>query len=173
MSIISTVANYGGKVGDYQTDIKQFYVSDVGAAVWIYTKNNDMYSKPVISPANQNYNVLIPKDLIVLGSINNPSDSMLKKNIEQIDEKISDLIVELNPVKFNYIYEENSKTHYGLIAQETSKIYPELVSSYINEENNEYKTINYLELIPLMLSKMKKMQNEIDELKELIITKNR
>uniref|UniRef100_A0A6C0EP75 Peptidase S74 domain-containing protein n=1 Tax=viral metagenome TaxID=1070528 RepID=A0A6C0EP75_9ZZZZ len=166
MSILSTVANYGGKVGDYQTDIKQFYVSDVGTAVWIYKKSHPYTSNPFITPANQNYNILIPKDLTVLGSINNPSDANLKKNIESIDNENIDSIFDLNPVKFNYNYEENGKTHYGFIAQDTEKVFPELVSSYINEEENEYKTINYLEIIPLLLSKMKKMQNEIDELKE-------
>ena len=172
MSILSTVANYGGKVGDYQTDIKQFYVSDVGAAIWVYKKSTDYTTKPVITPANQNYNVLIPKDLTVLGSINNPSDTKLKKNIDSINDKKVDSIFELNPVKFNYNYEENEKTHYGFIAQDTESVYPELVSSYINDEGNEYKTINYLEMIPLMLSKMQKMQSEIDELKEqLKITK--
>lgn len=166
MSILSTVANYGGKVGDYQTDIKQFYVSDVGAAIWAYKKSADYTSAPLISPANQNYNVLIPKDLIVLGSINNPSDTKLKKNIESINEEKVDSIFHLKPVKFNYNYQENEKTHYGFIAQDTETVYPELVTSYTNDEDNEYKTINYLEIIPLMLSKMKKMQSEIDELKE-------
>ena len=42
------------------------------------------------------------------------------------------------------------------------KIFPDLVS----DEQLGYKTVNYIELIPLMLSKMKQMQTEIDSLKE-------
>lgn len=172
MSIVSTVANYGGRIADYQTNTKQFYVSDIGTAVWIYKKPDGVYSNTVITPANQNYNVLVPKDLIVLGSINNPSDKNLKKNIQNIEEEMVDSILKLEPVKFQYNYEENGKTHYGLVAQDLEKIYPELVSTFMNESetetNHEYKTINYLELIPLMLSKMQKMQKEIDELKSKI-----
>jgi hypothetical protein len=43
-------------------------------------------------------------------------------------------------------------------------LYPELVS------NNElgFKTVNYIEIIPILLSQMKNMQHEIDKLKEEI-----
>ena len=33
---------------------------------------------------------------------------------------------------------------------------------------NEIKSVNYLELIPIMIAKMKDMQNEIDELNILL-----
>ena len=49
----------------------------------------------------------------------------------------------------------------GVIAQDVEKIYPEIIGS----NNIGYKTINYQEIIPLMLAKIKLMQEEIDELK--------
>ena len=54
--------------------------------------------------------------------------------------------------------------HYGFIAQDVEKVYPELVKN----SDLGYKTVNYIEIIPLLLSKMKDMQGEIDDLREQI-----
>ena len=104
---------------------------------------------------------MIPKDLLVLGSINNPSDINLKNNIEQIKTDSNNL-KNLNPVSFTFKDDEQNKKHFGFIAQELESLYPELVS------NNElgFKTVNYIEIIPILLSQMKNMQMEIDKLKE-------
>ena len=64
--------------------------------------------------------------------------------------------------EFNFKSDESQKKHFGFIAQDMEKIFPDLVS----DEQMGYKTVNYIELIPLMLSKMKQMQTEIDSLKE-------
>ena len=101
---------------------------------------------------------MIPKDLLVLGSINNPSDINLKNNIEKIDNSQFE---KLNPVSFQYKNDIQQKKHFGLIAQELETIYPELVSN-----NTGFKSVNYIELIPIILSQMKCMQQEIDKLKE-------
>jgi hypothetical protein len=58
----------------------------------------------------------------------------------------------------------NKKQHYGLLAQNVEEVFPELV-----EENYfGYKSVNYQELIPIIISKMKNMQSEIDQLKEAL-----
>jgi hypothetical protein len=166
MSIISTVANYGGRVQDSQQGIKQFYVGLKGLT-WIYEKY--INNSTVITPSDKTKSVLINNDLIVTGSIYNTSDARLKENIVSIDSKNNsnndddnDLFT-LNPVIFSYKNDINKKKHYGFLAQDIEKVFPELV------ENNyaEYKTVNYQELIPLMISKMKTMQKQIDELKEI------
>jgi hypothetical protein len=46
-------------------------------------------------------------------------------------------------------------------------LYPTLVKDNVLG----YKTVNYIELIPLLVSKMQDMQKEIDELKETIRNK--
>ena len=64
---------------------------------------------------------------------------------------------------------QQKKNHYGLIAQEVEEQYPLLVSEIDDvlddDADTKIKTVNYMELIPLMISKMQKMQYEIDELK--------
>ena len=78
------------------------------------------------------------------------------------EEDVAELFT-LNPIHFTYKNGTNNKIHYGFLAQDVEKIFPKLV-----ENNNDgYKTVNYQEFIPLILSKMKIMQNEIDELKNL------
>jgi hypothetical protein len=155
--IYSQTPNYSGRQGDNVQNIKQFVTSDVGVADWIYKKLSNS-NTTVITPSNQNKTVMIPKDLLVLGSINNPSDINLKNNIEKIDNSQFE---KLNPVSFNYKNDIQQKKHYGLIAQELETIYPELVSN-----NTGFKSVNYIELLPIILSQMKCMQQEIDKLKE-------
>ena len=160
MSVISTTANYGGRIDTQQGNVKQF-VSSSNLANWIYRKlENGLI---VQTPAAKKYPVLITSDLIVTGSIYNTSDERLKENISKINDESIDNLFTLNPIIFSYKNEFKKQKHYGVLAQEVEKKFPELV-----EDNNisGYKTVNYQELIPIMLAKMKKMQNEIDELKQ-------
>ena len=156
--LFSSTPNYSGRQGDNVQNIKQFVESPgYGTATWIY-KNVSNYNVSVITPSDQNKTVFIPKDLLVLGSINNPSDINLKNNIEKLHDNNFE---KLNPVTFEYKNDIQQKKHFGLIAQELETIYPELVSN-----NSGYKCVNYIELIPIILSQMKRMQQEIDKLKE-------
>jgi hypothetical protein len=144
------------------------------SALWFLSQGAGIKN---ISPVNK-VDVLIPKDLIVIGSILNPSDLHLKENIELLsqDESIDvDGVLKLWPVKYNYIQDTNKKLHYGLIAQEVEEYFPELVYTNNKDDTDKKlastKAVNYVELIPIMLCKMKKMQKEIDTLKMSIDSK--
>lgn len=157
MSLIGTVANYGGKQPSNNQNVKQFVVSGGNIVAWIYKKL--VSGLKVITPSNNKSPVLIDNDLYINGSIYNPSDVNLKKNIRPVLNVQKNFLMDLEPVEFEF--KDNNKKHYGFIAQDMELLYPELV----NENNIGYKTINYIELIPILLSKMKDMQKEIDELK--------
>jgi hypothetical protein len=159
MSIISTSANYGGKINDFQQNIKQFVVSGQSDSVWIYKRLPD--GLLVQTPANQKLPILVTSDLIVTGSLYNTSDIRLKENITEISTSKMDDLFTINPVIYNYIEGGPGKIHYGVLAQDVEKVFPELVEHNMSG----YKTVNYLELLPLMLAKMKNMQQQIDELK--------
>jgi len=159
MSLIGSVANYGGRHPDNFQNTKQFIEGPSGQAAWVYKRlPNGM---KVQTPANKVVPVYINNDLYVTGSIYNPSDKILKDNIEQISEKRNSDFDNLEPKEFVY-KEDPTKKHFGFIAQDMEKIYPELVK----DSDFGYKTINYIELIPLLVSKIHSMQKEIDELKE-------
>lgn len=67
-------------------------------------------------------------------------------------------------VKVNW-YEDDSPVinnkHYGLIAQELQKIYPDLVV----ESQDGYLAINYLEFIPLLIRSVQELKTELDATK--------
>jgi hypothetical protein len=161
MSIVSTAANYGGKIDTQQGNIKQFIYS-VNVATWIFKRLSS--NLLVQTPAASKTPVLISSDLIVTGSLYNTSDERLKENIIKIDDEKTDNLLTLNPILFSFKNDSTDKKHYGFLAQDVEKVFPELVE---NNFNSGYKTVNYSELIPIILSKIKKMQSEIDELKQL------
>jgi hypothetical protein len=155
--------NWSSRMQDNRQMIKTFLPSNSNNTVnWIYKTTTPSPAK-VITPADATKTVLIPNDLLVLGSINNPSDINLKDNIEQINVSAEDFN-KLNPVSFTFKDDDQNKKHFGVIAQELEGLYPELVT---NSEIG-FKTVNYIEMIPILLSQMKNMQQEIEKLKEEI-----
>ncbi|MDR1718813.1 MAG: tail fiber domain-containing protein [Dysgonamonadaceae bacterium] len=126
----------------------------------------------------------------VTGTINGvtvgSSDIRYKQNVADIEkENILDKIVKLNPVSYNFkqvylepesdtttlkrgLFDEKSqmfqKKHFGLIAQDLQQIYPDLVY----EEDNGYLSINYVELVPLLIQSVKELKAEVDRLAETL-----
>ena len=111
------------------------------------------------------------------------SDKRYKKNIVDIDSKKSmDNIMLLNPVEYNFnqrylkshkdsteiqlpVFDEKSqlfiKKHFGLIAQDLQKIYPDLVY----EDADGYLSVEYTGLIPVLIQSIKELKAEIDAIK--------
>ena len=167
MSNLNTgVANYGGRQPDNVQNIKQFNNTSPSIVLWMYKKVSEIL---YMTPCDQVNDVLIPRNLYVHGSINSTSDAMLKENVGQITCDECDQILDLQPKKYTFIDDTTKKTHYGLIAQDVEKHYPLLVSEIDNVLDNnadtKIKTVNYMELIPIMIRKMQNMQHEIDQLK--------
>ena len=164
------VANYGGRQPDNVQNIKQFVNNSPSIVLWMYKKiTNTMF----VTPSDQTTSVFIPKDLYVSGSLNSTSDANIKENVIPISDTDCDKLFDLKPKQYNFIDDAAKKIHYGLIAQEVEETYPLLVGEMDNiDENNELytiKTVNYMELIPIMIRKIQQMQSEIDELRENII----
>ena len=158
-------ANYGGKQPDNSTYIKQFNSTSTGYANWIYKKISNIQFITTTSATS----VLIQKDLVVNGAINNSSDVKLKENIEDIKDDEYNEILNVKAKKYNYINDENKKIRYGVIAQELENFFPHLVSEIIEDDGSVTKSVNYIDMIPILLCKIQKMQAEIDELKEKVI----
>ena len=162
-------ANYGGKIANDSAYIKQFFYG-IPANLWkafpYYDGTNVI---PVITPSVAKFDsVYIPGNLYVGGNIINPSDIHLKENITNIGCDITDKIMKLQPNQFTFKSDSKSHIHYGFIAQDFEKEFPELVSIKPDKNIANLKAINYLEIIPLLVSKVQMMQKEIDELKNEI-----
>ena len=93
------------------------------------------------------------------------SDLRLKKNIEKIDESEIEDMDKLEPVTYNWNTDNDNKKHYGFIAQDVEKIYPHLTEGRIM---GEYLTINYNELIPVMVKQIQNLKKEVNTLKKVL-----
>jgi hypothetical protein len=58
--------------------------------------------------------------------------------------------------------EKASRRHYGVDARELQKVYPDLVL----EGQDGYLSVNYLEMVPLVIRSIQELKQEIDELSE-------
>lgn len=131
-------------------------------------------------PTGPNYAGYFDGDVVRTGSDNFTSDVSLKQNIQNVDDAMS-LLMQLFPKTFYFDtaahqnFDLPSKKQYGLIAQDVSPIFPELVSSAIHPPvldslgniitpAEPYLTLNYQAFIPLLIKGMKEQQLLIDSL---------
>ena len=93
------------------------------------------------------------------------SDKRLKKDIVDIEDTEIEDMNKLHPVTYSWKDDKNNKKHYGFIAQDVQKIYPHLTETKIM---GEYLTINYNELIPVMVKQIQNLKKEVDSLKSVV-----
>jgi hypothetical protein len=141
------------------TNVKQFNTS-IESNYWKYIKKENTLEPNILSA-----NLHITGNLTVDGSIYNPSDVHVKENIQIIHGEEKNLS-NLNPIKYTYDYDENKINHFGLSAQEVEKYYPNLVNEISMGSDTTLKTINYIELIPLLICKIHALEKEIADLKK-------
>ncbi len=118
---------------------------------------------------------------------NQTSDIRLKTNITGIKAGSLQKVKYLHPIQFQWKQVEDvivqdttvvktphfssdidlKQKHYGLIAQEVQKVFPELVQ----EGGDGYLSVNYIELIPLLIQAVQelsaKVENQNKQIKEL------
>ena len=90
------------------------------------------------------------------------SDIKFKSNIKNLSLEKNhhlDNLKRLIPKSYNFKEQKNQS--FGLIAQDVEKIYPQLV----NTNENGSKSVNYTELIPLLLLQTNNLERKIEELK--------
>jgi hypothetical protein len=162
-------ANYGGRQPNNSAYIKQFINGNINE-LWktlLYTPSGGNPIQ-VLTPASQTYDSLyITGNLYVDGNIVNPSDVFLKDNISNIDEERTNKLMNIKASSYTFNDDPYHKIHYGFIAQDFEKEFPELISIKPDSKYNNLKAINYLEIIPLLVDKIQRMQKEIDELKNI------
>jgi len=172
MSVVSTTSNYGGRIGDYSQNIKQFYISANSYAQWVFAKLSNGLKVQI--PINKIIPVCIPSDLYIFGNIYNfnPSDLKLKTNIKDISrEKVDKLFNEVEAKEFAYKSNPNEQ-HFGFIAQDIEGSIPELVKTE-NINNISTKHIFTMEIIPFLFAKIKSLDSKIINLQnEIELLKN-
>ena len=95
------------------------------------------------------------------------SDERLKENIQVVEEALYK-VSQLSGYTFNY--KHDGKSSAGLIAQEVEKVLPSAVSEselpLKTDDGKEYKTLEYDQVIALLVESVKELKAEIEELKK-------
>lgn len=124
---------------------------------------------------------------LTAGQITTLSDARYKSNIQQINATALAKIAALNPVQYTMLSGEAialanteqsdtastmtmttsnenlskaNQIHYGLLAQEVKELYPELV----HEDAAGVMSINYMELIPLLIQAVQDLSEQVSAL---------
>ena len=90
------------------------------------------------------------------------SSKRYKKNIADLDFN-SDIIYQLRPVSFDW--KKGSNHDFGLIAEEVDTLLPEIVG---HDAEGQAENVKYAKLTVLLLEEVRKLKQEIEELKERI-----
>ncbi len=119
---------------------------------------------------------------VYTGTWTQSSDFCLKEDIQPLGNSLQ-IIKQLQPASYHYKTNDakyksmNLATglHYGLIAQELEKIVPALVKDNLhyspvdnNVEHFNFKSVNYIEMIPLLIKGMQEQQAIIENLQQQI-----
>jgi len=123
----------------------------------------------------------------VYGTTYTSSDRKLKNNIQPLQNAIS-IVNQLNPTFYSFKTNEYKQMnlpegmHYGLIADEVQRVLPGIVKKAVQpeqHENNdihgkkisdpvEFNTVNYTEIIPILVGAVKEQQDIINDQKKKI-----
>jgi hypothetical protein len=150
---------FGGRIA-VQGNIKQFYTGPNNTNSLTYQTIGGVQYQTLTDQSTTLY-----LSDVVISNLSSFSDRSLKDNIINLPEDKRERLLDLNPTQFTFKTDAKKNIHYGFIAQDLERIYPELVK----DSEKGYRKVNYLELIPLIISKMKDMQNEIDGLKKQLV----
>lgn len=94
-----------------------------------------------------------------------PSDIRLKKNISPISNSLAKILM-LNPKTYFLKKDpESDQRQYGFLAQELETIIPELV----HQNSTGMKSVNYMQIIPLLTAALQQQQETIDRLEERLL----
>src|SRR5262249_36390225 len=118
--------------GQTQTFIAGIFGQNVGASTAVFINSNGQ-----------------------LGTVQ--SSARYKQDIHAIGAHNQGLF-QLRPVSFRYKQDTTAQKHYGLIAEEVDKVYPELV---VRDRDGAIETVQYHELIPLLLNEVQHQHQEL------------
>jgi len=101
------------------------------------------------------------RDVYITGGVMSSSDRRLKQEIESIQYGLNE-VLKLKPVQ--YTWKSNpEKEDLGLIAQDVERVIPQVVGTPQNSD--DHYSINYTELIPVMIKAIQELSEQVDALK--------
>lgn len=187
---------YGKAVGTRDTDAYGVYGKVSGQNGYLYAGyfNGDVtvtgnFSNPSDRKLKRNVQGLgqgLPTELVKQVEANAQEGGNAPSSARS---SVRSKVLRLKPKSFRYQQKEYSEMglpssqQYGLVAQEVEQVFPALVNEEIHPVDNlkrndqggvtgtesiKYKSVNYLQLVPLLVQTIKEQQAEIDALQEQI-----
>lgn len=102
-----------------------------------------------------------PGNITHAGTITQSSDARLKENVSSlVSADVLEKIRQIEAKRYNLKADEAKKTRFGFIAQELEEVFPELVFT----GTDGMKTVNYVDMIPLLSEALKAQQEQITKL---------
>jgi len=103
-------------------------------------------------------------DTTVFGNWSGPaftniSDRRFKDTIEPLEMGLETLS-KINPKQYFLKNDPLNITHFGIVADELQTVIPNLV--YTNEQNDNLLSINYVELIPVLINAVNELSQKVD-----------
>ena len=100
------------------------------------------------------------------GGWSNPSDRRLKKNIENYQDGL-DQLMEIKPVWFQYNskmeHANTDEKYVGVIAQETKKVAPYMVEKSYQVNGESYYSFNYTAFTYMLINAVQEQQKQLKE----------
>lgn len=131
------------------------------------------------SPGPGNYAGYFNGDVFTTSPMYYTSDRKFKENIQPVADPLKN-IMRLKPNTYNYKHTPEFEAinlpqgqSFGFIAQELEEVFPQMVLDAVHParikdgkkvgENIEYKGVNYIALIPVLVAGMQEQQKQMDE----------
>ena len=147
-----------------------------GLAVTEITFSDDDGNESPIMPGDNTFTFSNGTDIecsigtgnVVISYVEGPSDKAFKENVKNLSGSL-DKVKALRPVEFDWNELAKSEVKkeghdIGLIAQEVENIIPEVVGT-----RNEFKTLDYKKLTPVLIAAVQELTAEVRELRERIL----
>lgn len=161
---IAGMANYYGGIGVY---------GGLGTAVDLFTPN----AWKGAAFAGYFDGTVKVNGTLYATAVSTTSDLRQKENIQNITPSLAQAIQALQPVSYTlkqdsaWKYDKEATelqgVHYGLIAQDVQEILPEIVY-----QRGEQLSINYIELIPLLIKTVQELSARVKELETISTAKS-
>lgn len=176
---IGVVANANGSTDGDNIGVEIYVNNASGNNLGLIVNAGGTNATAIIS----NGNMTVNGNLTYSGTLSQSSDRNLKEDIAPLSSTLSKLM-NLNVYSYQYRNDTGlslpSGTHFGVIAQEIELLFPDLVHNNRQTVSTgdalgagpssetavvEYKSVNYTEMIPVLIKAIQEQQEQIDALK--------
>lgn len=177
----SSLNGYGGYFTAANSSTSNYGATGIGNGT--SSTNYGVYGSA--SGGTTNYSVYCAGNGVYTGTWTSSSDARLKENVTNLGSSL-EMVMKLRPTAYNFKTNDpryksmnlSTGTHFGFIAQELETVYPSLVMNNVHtdpknpSEKIDYKSVNYTELIPVLVKAIQEQQAQIEELKKQLAAKN-